>query len=218
MNFIFYIFLFFISLFILFVLSKHDFVLLRKNISVGQIFDLTIFFAIVAIFLGRIFYIGNSGQFELLSPIKFFYFLKFPGFSFLGLIVSGAIIIYFYFRKTKALLRIYDIFTLSFFPMLIASVVIFNYSVFPVEISLVLLTILVGLFMSFLHSHSKYFMRDGGIALLTSALFSFHTFLIEFFEKGHRIVFFSLVQWISLIIFLLSIGVFFISLKIFAKK
>lgn len=218
MNFIIYIFLFFISLFILFVLSKHDFVLLRKNISVGQIFDLAAFFVIAALFFGRIFYIGNSGQFELLSPIKFFYFLKFPGFSFLGFIVSGAAIIYFYFRKTKALSRIYDIFTLSFFPILIASVVIFNYSVFSIELSLVLLVILVGLFMSFLHSHSKYFMRDGGIALLTSSLFSFHTFLIEFFEKGYRIIFFSFVQWISLIIFITSLGIFFISLKVFAKK
>ena len=218
MNFIFYLFLLLVSLYILFVLSKHDFVLLRKNISVGQIFDLAILFVISALFFGRVFYIGNSGQFELLSPVKFFYFFKFPGFSFLGFIVSGAAVIYFYFRKTKALSRIYDIFTLSFFPVLISSVVVFNYSVFSIEISLVLLIILIGLFMSFLHSHNKYFMRDGGIALLTCALFSFHTFLIEFFGKGYKIVFLSFTQWISLIIFVVSLGIFFLGFKIFSKR
>lgn len=218
MHFIFYFFLFLLSLFILFVLSKHDFVLLRKNISVGQIFDLAIIFVVISLFFGRLFYIGNFSQFELLTPIKFFYFFKFPGFSFLGFIVSGALVIYFYFRKTKALSRIYDIFTLSFFPILIASVVIFNYSVFAIEISLVLLVILIGLFFSFLHSHNKYFLRDGGIALLTASLFSFHTFLIQFFEKGNMLFFFSVLQWISLVIFIASFGMFLVGLKIFAKK
>jgi hypothetical protein len=218
MIFTFYLFLFFISLFILFVLSKHDFVLLRKNISVGQIFDLAIVFIFGSLFFGRFFHILNSGQFDLISPIKFFYFFKFPGFSFLGFIVSGASIVYFYFRKTKALSRIYDIFALAFFPIVIASIAFFNYSVFSIEISFILLAILIGVFMSFLHSHSKYFMRDGNIALLTVSLFSFHAFVVQFFETNYKIILFSFIQWISLIIFFVSLGIFFISFKLFGKK
>lgn len=218
MDFIFLLPLLFICLFILFVLSKRDFVLLRKNISVGQIFDLALLSFAIAFFLGRFFYIINSFQFALLSPIKFFYIFKFPGFSFLGVFVSGCVTIYFFFRKTKALSRIYDIFALSFFPILIASIVFFEYPFLSFFTSLLLFVILIALFISFIQSHDKYFMRDGGISLLTIALFSFHTFMVQFFASSSKIFIFSFIQWVSLLVVVASLGAFFINQKMFAKK
>lgn len=218
MNFIFLLLLFSVCLFILFILSKRDFVLLRKNISVGEIFDLALLSFAAAFFLGRIFYIINSLQFSLLTPIKFFYIIKFPGFSFLGFFLSGAATIYFSFRKTKALSRIYDIFSLSFFPVLITSVVFFKYPFMPFYGAILLFIILIALFISFLQSHDKYFMRDGGISLITISLFSFHTFLVEFFVPTSKIFILSFLQWISIFVLIVSIGVFFVTQKIFAKK
>ena len=112
----------FISSFLLFVFSRHDFVLLRQNISLAQIFDLAIFVVIFAFLGGRIFFILNNFDVQLLHVLRFFHVLKFPGISSLGFALGGALTVVIFFGKKKAVGRILDIFSISFFPLYLFSV------------------------------------------------------------------------------------------------
>src|SRR3990167_55796 len=103
----------FVSSFILYLVSRQDFVLLRKNISLSQMFDAAIIAFVIAFFSSRLLYILNSQDFSLFHIIKFFHLIKFPGLSLLGLFLGGAFALYVIFRKRRALGRLYDIFTIS---------------------------------------------------------------------------------------------------------
>ena len=69
----------FICFFLLFLFSKQDFVLLRQNISLSEMFDAAIVIFLFAILTGRIFYVLDSFNFELLHALRFFYITRFPG-------------------------------------------------------------------------------------------------------------------------------------------
>src|SRR3989344_825223 len=107
----------FICFFALFLFSKQDFVLLRQNISLSEIFDAAIIVFLLALLAGRIFYILDTFNFQLLHLVKFFYLTKFPGISTLGFFFGAAGGVLLLFRNKKGLRRIYDIFSISFFPL-----------------------------------------------------------------------------------------------------
>jgi ABC-type phosphate transport system permease subunit len=76
MTIILYLLAIFISLFILYAISRHDFVLLRQSISLRQVFD-TVFISLFVFFMtSRIFYILYAQAFDLFNPLKFFYLPK----------------------------------------------------------------------------------------------------------------------------------------------
>ena len=64
-----------IFLFTLYVLSKEDFVLLRKNISEAALFDVFFIVVLVAILFSRIFYVGFQFDVSYLNPVIFFLYL-----------------------------------------------------------------------------------------------------------------------------------------------
>lgn len=155
-----------ICIFILYILSKQDFVLLRQNISLAQVFDLAILTALFGFFFARLFFIVTSSRFDLLFPLKFFHLLKFPGFSMLGFILGSAIYLFLTLRKKKSLGRIYDIFCISFMPAYIFALIMRTYNaqflVFPV----LLFFVTSGILIFFIRSHYKYLLRDGSVSLI----------------------------------------------------
>lgn len=196
----------FASFFILYLLSKHDFVLLRKNISLAQIFDLSIITIPIAFVFGRLFFVFDYSQFNLLHFIRFFHFFKFPGISFLGLFLGGAISLFYFFRKKKALSRTYDIFTLAFFPLFILNILTRKYALNLFFIPLLLILLAIGIFFFLIKSHNNYKLRDGMISFIFLMILSIDNFIFQFFDPK-RMMFLSLSisQFLSILIFLFSV-------------
>lgn len=207
-----------LSFFILFILSKRDFVLLRKNISVSLIFDNIFIALLVSFIIGRLLFILESSQFSLIAPLRFIHVLRLPGFSILGFFIGGFFAVSFLFRKTKATFRIYDIFSLSFFPL-------FTVSLFSVKIAFgqitipILFLLSVILFIFLLKSHVAYRLKDGSVSALFILFVSVFSFVINLnLHTKPFIAVFTLVQWISIFTAFFSIAFYFLNQNKLFKK
>lgn len=195
-----------ICFFILHTLSKNDFVLLRENISLQQIFDSVFICIILSFFAGRAFYIFDTFSFDYFHILKFLHIVRFSGFSFFGFIVGISISLFILFYRKKAMKRIYDIFSLSLFPLLILTGVFSpeNGVLMAVKyLYLFLLVIIYGFLLSF---HKNYTLKDGSISLIL--LIGFAIFEIVFPEVASKKIlfdFFSIVQVTSLLIVMSAI-------------
>jgi len=82
---------FFLFLFTLYVLSREDFVFLRKNISTEEIFNIAFFTAIFTLFFSRLFFVFSNFDLSYLNPFVFFLIPYFPGLSLVGGIIGYVI-------------------------------------------------------------------------------------------------------------------------------
>lgn len=206
MDFLVFLLVIVICLFILYILSKQDFVLLRQNISLAEIFDLAFFTILLAFISGRVFFIVNNLRFDLLNPIRFFYLVKFSGFSILGFFLGGALALFLLLRNKKGLGRIYDIFSISFTPIYIFDLVMrtLPLNLFFIPIILFLAITLVLAF--FIRSHYKYIFQDGSISLMLLLIISLDTFFAQFLSPQKQFLWsFSLSQIISILFVLLTL-------------
>lgn len=110
------VFGFIIFLLSLYLLSREDFVFLRRNVSTEQIFDIAFLDGLVSLFLARIIYVAFHFTFAYFNPLVFFLVPYFPG---LG--ISGAIMGSFFFlllisrNKKIPTGHLLDVFSVSFF-------------------------------------------------------------------------------------------------------
>lgn len=198
--------LIFICLFVLYSLSKNDFMLLRKDISLTYIFNcffITLFAGFIA---GRLFYILDVKKFTFLNPIIFFHFFRYSGFSWFGMILGGAINLYFLIKDKKALPRIFDIFYLSLYLLFIFTYIFSLNSPLHLIFKVLILLFFTLLYILFLNFHKSFTLKDGSIFLILLMIFSIGNFFDQIFNKEDIIIFyFSLSQFISLLVFLSSI-------------
>lgn len=199
----FFILCFVLSLFILYMLTKHDFVLARKSLLLQEIFDITILGFIAFLVTGRFLYIISVLNFSLLNPLRFFHILKFPGALFLGGLLGLWFVIYIFFKKKKILARLYDIYALSLFPLFVFALVS-SYSKGYFLYFNILIFFLSCLFMGIgIYSYKNYTLKDGSIAFLFVCLVTVFTIISEFSSKSRVIFsFFTIPQVISIIVFI----------------
>ncbi|MFI5265501.1 MAG: hypothetical protein ACHQT7_02025 [Candidatus Levyibacteriota bacterium] len=188
----------------LYVLIRHDFVLARKSLLLQEIFDTT-FIAYLAFFVtGRMSYILGEGRFDLLNILKFFYISKFPGMLFMGGLLGFGLVAYLVFLKKKILLRIFDIYCLSMYPIFIFALVS-SYSAGYFLYFNVLIFLLSCVFLGLgIYSYKSYALKDGSITFLFLSLVSIFTIVSEFSMKN-RVVFsfFTIPQTVAIGAFLL---------------
>ncbi len=215
MYFIFFAVVIVICVFILFILSRQDFVLLRQNISLAQIFDSLVFALIIALVTGRIFYIINNFDFELVHIIRFFHLLKFPGISTLGFFLGGTVSLAFLFRKKKGLARIYDIFTISFLPVYSFALITKGYPNVFFFLPPILLLFLIFIFAFFIISHNKYFLRDGSVGIIFILILCLENFFLQFInlDRGNFFMSLSFSQLLSVPISGISLLLLFLNQK-----
>lgn len=204
MNFVFFSLSIIISLFVLYILTKSDFVFLRKNITLHNMFD-TLFLSFIGFFLfARILYVFAGLRKELYSFIPFLHMLRYPGSLYLGGILGFALVVYLRFRKKKILLHILDVYSLSLYPfflfILLSSELSGNFLFFNLFILLLsLLFFGIGIY-----SYKNITLKDGTISLLFLCLICVFTIINEF-STGTRVVFsFTIPQVIAGILFLTS--------------
>lgn len=197
-----FIFCFILSLFTLYVLVRHDFVLARKSLLLKEIFDTTFFAYIAFLVSGRVFYILGEPRFDYIHIIKFFYIFKFPGISFLAGLFGFGIVAYIVFSRKKILARIFDIYSLSLYPLFIwALATSYSGGYFLYFNILIFLLSCVFLGIGF-YSYKNYTLKDGSVMLLFLCLVSIFT-IVSGFANNSRVFFsfFSTSQVVSIVVF-----------------
>lgn len=193
---LFILFCLFIALFMMHVLANDDFVLLRRYVSMTNLFDIAFMAFFIGLFFARVLYVIFHFSSGFLNPLVFFLFPYFPGLSLSGGIVGVVVFLFFYSNFLKLPKeRIYDIFSVSFFSTLPVGLFILmaigkkTFTVLLAEgiliiVSFVLFLIIIRLF------HKGGSMKDGSISYLSLGIFSLISFLVEFLISNERFIFF----------------------------
>ncbi len=179
-----YLFAIFLSLFILYAVSRHDFVLLRQSISLRQVFD-NVFISLFVFFItSRFFHIIYSQSYELLNPLKFFYLTKhwgiLPYAGFVGVVIAILCL----YRKKKNKLRVLDIYFISFTPIIILDILLKENSFILLSIKVVSVIVLVLFYGWFIKIHNKFTTKDGFITLMTAITYSLVSLAFSFASSG----------------------------------
>lgn len=104
-----------VFLFCLYQLTRDDFVFLRKNVSVEQMFNLTFLGLPIVLLFARIFYVVGHPSWHYLNPLVFFILPYFPGLSLPGGIVGALLFMHLFTRKGKMPQeRVIDVLLLAF--------------------------------------------------------------------------------------------------------
>lgn len=174
----------FISLFILYAVSRHDFVLLRQSISLRSVFDNALLGVFAFLFASRIFYILYTGVFELFNPLKFFYLTAYWGILPFAGIITLTLTTFILFRKKKNKLRILDIYLISITPVIILDVLLYPNSFIMLLIKAISILVLVGFYAWFIKIHNKFSTKDGFITMMTLITYSLVTLSFSLAQNG----------------------------------
>lgn len=174
----------FISLFILYAVSRHDFVLLRQSISLRQVFD-NAFIAFIVFFLfSRIGYAIFTQSYDFLHPLKFLYISKYWGIIPFTGFIGMTFILLFLFRKKKNKLRILDIYFISLTPLILLDVLMHANNSITMLITIIATIVLAGFYGWFIKIHNKYTTKDGFIAFMTIITYSLVSIALSFATGG----------------------------------
>ncbi len=202
MTIILYLLAIFISLFILYAISRHDFVLLRQSISLRQVFD-TVFISLFVFFMtSRIFYILYAQAFDLFNPLKFFYLPKhwgiLPYAGLIGIIAA----IFFMYRKKKNKLRILDLYFISFTPIILLDVLLRSNGVIMLAIKAVSVIVLIMFYGWFIKIHNKFTTKDGFITIMTIITYSLVSLAFSLASNG---IFSQKYVWFNIMLLVVTV-------------
>lgn len=191
--------------FVLFVTSRHDFVLLRQNISIRHIFDKALIILLGALIISRAVFLINERMYDFfLDPLRFLHIFLYFGFSIFGLLVALSLGVLFLFRKKKNFLRILDIYLLSFFPLVIFEAIFYllSASLLPLA-GIIYLSISCVLFFVLLKMHAGFKIKDGVVSFAILILSAVAYLGSSFLQKELSI--YSPVQIAALLVIAISI-------------
>lgn len=199
-----------ISLFILFMLSENDFVLIRRNITLPIIFNRIFIALFFSILIGRFFYVIDCRDSLFINPFVFFHFLNHEGFSLFGGFLGITASVIFLIKDKKALGRILDIVSLSFYPFLFLFILYNPFASQHLILKLGIALILFLLFKTFANFHKSYSMKDGSlfyVILITFAhfnilsnLYNYHNAMFLSFAFSDFISMFVIISAILLLV------------------
>jgi len=203
---------FLIFLYLLYYLSRDDFVIVRKDISMERIFNLAFLTAIVSLFFSRFFFVLESFDPKLLNPLGFLAIPYFPGLSLIGAVSGAEVFIFLYssFRKLPTG-KLLDLFALSFMGVLPIGI-IGNFIVHLGKVSLfsnlffVFSIFMLLLFAKIIYPFSgKGEIKDGSLGLMFSAIFSFLYFMLKLFLNLKDFSFLNLENILILVVLFSSL-------------
>lgn len=179
-----------VFLYWVFVLAKDDFILLRKNVTLEQLFNIAFIGFFVGITFARGFYVAEHLSSRYLDPLVLFLFPYFPGLSVAGG-VTGAFL-FTLFRASRKKIpfgRILDIFSISLFGAWSAAYFFFVLITITTTKKFIYLEPVSFLFYAlifvltyWLFARSK--MQDGSIGFLGVGFFSIARIAFNIFQNG----------------------------------
>lgn len=202
-------FCFVIFLYIVYILSRDDFVVLRSNTQIDKIFNVAYLSALSSLFSARFFYVLSNPKPIFATPLGFLLFPYFPGLSLISGLLGGYLISVLILKFWKLPIgRITDFFSIAF---LVAFPFGFLFSFFslnkkispPFYFSVVLYLLLLFIFVKFVLSMSTAGkIKDGSLSYLFMFSFSLFYLLSNIsFSLGKNILNFENI--ISFFIFLI---------------
>lgn len=212
----------FIFLFTVYALGREDFIILRKNVLMEQLFNLSFLTLLVGLLSARIFYIIFNFDPKFIHPMTFFLFFYFPGLSLVGGALGGTIftIGYCSLRHLPAR-RIFDIFSLSFlFSLPFGYIINFifqlisrkSFSSLNLIVSLVFIAVFIFLAKIFMRGKLK----DGSTGLFVLVFFSLIQIAVNFSGRLKSGLYIKIEDFILIAMFLVSLGIY--SYQQFLKK
>lgn len=176
----------------IFVLAKDDFILLRKNVTLEHLFNLTFITLIISVIFARFFYVMGHLNPKYLDPLVLFLFPYFPGLSLIGGVIGAISFIAYRSLKRKIPFgRIFDIFSLSFFSVVpiaifLATVADFfilkKFSIFsPINFVLSLSVFALSFWL-----FAKNKLQDGSMGYLCFSIFSLIQLAIGFISRSKK--------------------------------
>lgn len=181
---------FIVFLFCLFVLSKDDFLFLKKNITIERVFNTAFISGLVGLFSARIFYVVFNFAPGFLNPFVFLLFPYFPGLSIIGAVIGIALTIFAFSMGGKMpVFHVLDFFSIAFlcstsFGFVLSGI----WAVIEKDPQLVLklipplayITTFIFFVRFFLHWARTGELKEGSISLLFFLFFSFFQFTYNF--------------------------------------
>lgn len=172
-------------LFRLYHVANDDYILVKKNISLDDIFNCAFICGLVSLLFARIFYVILNPDPVFFSPLGFLVFPYFPGLSLVGGMLGGIISLFAYSRyRNFPLGRVFDFFTISFAFILPFGLV--GYFILSGDFSIggaikIILSIVIALAANFyLHPKaSSLEIKDGSISILFLIFFSLTVLLTQ---------------------------------------
>lgn len=181
----------FTALFSVYYLSRDDLILLRKDVTVEQIFNLALLVFFGGLFFARLAY-GIFYSTEIfLNPLKFFLFPYFPGLLLTGGVGGGMLLLFIICRsKNLPTAKIFDIFSISIlsclslgylgFFLLSGQNLLSAKPIFLIAVYLVLFYV----FIKYIHQLLlKGILRDGSGGLLFLISFSAVSLIVNIIDK-----------------------------------
>ncbi len=117
----------FLFLYLVFVYAKDNFILLRKNITLEYLFNISFVGFLIGIISARIVYVLEHLSVKYLNPLVLFLFPYFPGLSVAGGVIGFSVYLFWATKQKKfPFWNIFDIFSLSlFFSFCIGELLVF---------------------------------------------------------------------------------------------
>ncbi|OGH19960.1 MAG: hypothetical protein A3D74_03620 [Candidatus Levybacteria bacterium RIFCSPHIGHO2_02_FULL_37_13] len=183
---------FFIFLFALFVLTRDDFVLIRKDVTLDVVFNISFVAFAVSLTSSRILYVILNPSSDFLNPLVFLLFPYFPGLSLLGAVAGGVLFLVIICKQLKLPIgRLIDYFSISFLSSLPIGIIGYFllegenlFKMGPIILVLVytvLFFILIKILLPRLLSGR---LKDGTIGLIFLICFSLISLISGFMARG----------------------------------
>ena len=216
---------FFIFLFALYLLTRDDFVLIRKDVSLEKVFNMAFATFLASILGARILYVILNPSLDFLNPLVFLLFPYYPGLSLEGGVVGGVLFLLLISKQQKFPMgRLLDFFSISFLSALpIGTIGYFLlgrqnlFTIWPislVSIYAVLFFVFIKILLPLLLSGR---LKDGTIGLIFLICFAVISLVVNFIGRVENLLNLGLEDLILVIILYASSVFLFRQEKLWAK-
>ena len=169
---------FVLFLFRLYHVANDDYVLIKKNKTLEDVFNVAFITALIALLISRFFHVFLNPQPVFLNPLGFLLFPYFPGLSLTGGVIGGSIFLLFYLRQNKFPVgRVFDFFTIAFLfalpPGLVGYILLSSSYTLGLFVKLAIYLVMVVLTSFYLYPRASALeIKEGSLSLLFLMFFS----------------------------------------------
>lgn len=206
-----------IFLFTLYTLSRDDFVFIRKNITLEEIFNISFLVLPFIFFFSRLLFVLLNFDNKYLNPLAFLAIWYYSGLSLLGTIIGLIIglILLCALKKIAVVGRVLDVFSLSLFSALVFGVKTIGlikfwgkWIVFGKELLFAVLFIFVFILLIRFFLKEKF--KDGSLMLLLVLAFCILTFMQKAIGYGKNLFMFLQGEGSILLVVIIVCSIIFI--------
>ena len=219
------LFCFFIFLFSLYLLTRDDFVLIRKDVTLDKAFNITFITFAVSVLSSRILYIILNPSLDFLNPLVFLLFPYFPGLSLIGGVGGGVLFLLILCKYQKLPMgRLLDFFSISFLSALPVGIIGYFllgrqnlFTIAPISLVLVYIVLFFAFIKILLPLLLSGRLKDGTIGLIFLICFSVISLVGNFIGRVGNLLNLGLEDLILVIILYASLVFLFRQEKLLTK-